>query len=688
MKRLFSISAILLISIMVSAQLDRSTPPDPEPAPEVQIGDYKKFTLKNGLTVIVVENNKVPVLSYSLTLDVTLPRENEAAGYIDLAGELLRSGTTNRSKTEIDEAIDFIGATLSTHSKGIYGRSLTKHSDNLLEIMSDVLLNPAFAQEELDKLIKQYKTGIQANKEEPRAIAQNVARTLVYGKDDPYGEIMTEETLDNITTDKCRNFYETYFRPNEGYLVIVGDISVRKAKKQARKYFGDWEKAPVPKNSFDYPDTYSEPKVAIANKDGANQSTIMVTHDIKLTPGHPDAVKVRVMNQILGGGSFNARLFQNLREDKGYTYGAYSNLESDERVGRFTASAQVRTSVTDSALTQILLEMEKLRDEPVNDDELQLVKNVLAGSFGRSLEDPQTVARFALNIERYDLPDDYYETYLQKVESVTKEDVHAMSGKYLNPDGAVIIAVGNVAAIEEKMKSFSPSKTVTQYDYYGNPVERKEVSKDISAQSIIDSYIEAIGGEEKLKSVEDLKMEMTMNMEAQGMTLQIKSYRKAPNKAYTQISAQGNVFSTHIFDGQRGKVKSPMGEQMPEGEALTQMKENAVMFPELTLDNEGVEMEVDGIETVDGKETYKIVVTKTSGNTSTFFYGVEDGLKYKEIMQSVQGPISVTYSDYQTVQGIKFPGAIKQVVGPQTLDMDIKSIAVNEGVDDSLFVID
>lgn len=685
MKRILSIAVLLAFVATVSAQIDRSTPPKPGPAPEVQIGDYDKFTLPNGLTVIVVENHKVPVVSYSLTLDVDLPREGENAGYISMAGGLLRTGTTNRSKSQIDEEVDFIGGTLATHSKGIYAQSLTKHSKTLLTLMSDVLLNPTFPQEELDKQVKQSKTGIQANKEEPRAIAGNIAGKLVYGEDDPYGEIVTEETLDQITPELCRTYYNQYFRPNVAYLVIVGDIDKKEAKKQAKKYFGDWEEANVPLNVFPFPEGYNDPKVAIANKEGANQSTIMVTHEVMLPPGHPDMAKAKIMNEILGGGSFNARLFQNLREDKAYTYGAYSRLSPDERVGRFSASAQVRTSVTDSALTEILKEMETLRTELVDEEELQLVKNVLTGDFGRALEDPKTVARFALNIERYDLSKDYYEKYLKRVEAVTRDDVRAAAQKYLKPENAVILAVGNASAIQDKMKKFSPSQTVTQYDYYGNIVEKKAVAANVSPMDVVNDYIRAIGGKENIQAVKDIKM--TMAMQVQGMPLEVNVYQKKPNKFYQATTMQGNVVSMQVFDGEKGKVKSPMGEQEVEGEMLKQLEESAKMFPELNFDNGNVELKLEGVEKVNGKDAYKMLATKPSGVTTTLFFGVEDGLKYKEVSQSPQGTVSTTFKDYQTVNGIKFPKLMTQVMGPQSFDIEIKSVKINSGIEDSQFSI-
>jgi predicted Zn-dependent peptidase/outer membrane lipoprotein-sorting protein len=625
------------------------------------------------------------MVSYSLSLDIEPPLEGDAAGYVQIAGKMMRAGTTNHTKAEIDETIDFIGATLSTSSKGIFARSLTRHSDELLGLMSDILFNPAFPQEELDKIIKQETTGIQGAKDDPGYIASNIAGMLLYGKDDPYGEIETEQTLANVTIDKCRNYYNTYFRPNVAYLVIVGDITPKEAKSQARKYFGSWKEASVPMNYHQYPLGYNEPKVVIANKEGANQSTIEVTHTLMLPPGNPDEIKASLMNQVLGGGSFNARLFQNLREDKAFTYGAYSNLDSDERVGSFSASAKVRTSVTDSAIHEILIEMNRMRTELVSDEDLALVKNVLIGSFSRSLEDPQTIARFARNIAQYNLPKNYYETYLGKVEAVTPQEIQTMAEKYLHPDNAIILAVGNADEIREKMVAFSPSGSVTQYDYYGNIVEKKAAAENVTPQEIVANYLKAIGGTQALQSVKDI--ETVSAMTVQGMPLEIISAQKAPNKICVETIMQGNTVSKQIFDGEKGKVISPMGEQELQGEMLQYMQESALLFPELTYATRKVKMEIMGVETIDGKDLYKLKITSPSGKNSTLFFGVKDGLKYKEVVDSPQGSVSSLYNNYKKVEGILLPMTMKQTMGPQSFDIEVKSVKVNEGIDDSRFAL-
>ena len=683
MRKIFSSIILSLFVTGLFAQLDRTTPPAAGPAPKINIGEYKKFELPNGLKVFVIENHKLPMVAYSLNLELDPIFEGDAAGYTALAGDLMRAGTSSKTKAQIDDAVDFIGATLSTSSQGIYARSLKKHSSTLLDIMSDVLMNPVFPQEELDKSLKQMKTALQAEKDDPGSIAGNVSKTLRYGINDPYGELITEQTLDNITVDKLKTYHHTYFRPNVAYLVIVGDITLKEAKSQAKNYFGKWENASVPKNYFELPKAYEQPKVAVANKDGANQSTIQVTHIVHLTPGHPDAIKASVMNQILGGGSFNARLFQNLREDKAFTYGAYSSLSTDKRIGAFSASAQVRTSVTDSALTEILYEMNRMRNELVPDEDLQLVKNMMNGSFSRSLEDPQTIARFALNIERYNLPADYYTTYLEKLAAVTAEDVKAMANKYLKPDQAIILAVGDVAKITDKMKAFSPKGEVTQYDFYGKEVVKTDAPADVTAEAIIEKYVQTIGGEEALLSVKDVITKASMEM--QGMKININTTQKAPNKVLLEMVMGGNTISRQVFDGQKGKVVSPMGEQVLEGAMLDEMKESASIFPELEFKSNGTKMELAGVEDVDGQKAYKVQITRPSGKTVTTFYSVADGLKIKEVAPSPQGTVTTSYANYQSFGGILMPTAMKQSVGPQSFDIVVSSIEINSGVEDIIF---
>ena len=687
MKRIILFVILILTVAVLSAQIDRSVQPKAAPAPKINIGKPEKFTLKNGLTVFVVENHKVPAISYSLTLDIDPILEGDAVGYVDFAGGLMRTGTKTRTKAEIDEAVDFIGASLSPYSTGIYGRSLTKHSDKLLEIMADVLFNPIFPQEELDKTVTQAKSALQVSKDHASSIADNVRKTLLYGVDDPYGEIMTEETLDNITVEHLVKYHNTYFRPNVAYLVIVGDITPKEAKKQVEKYFGQWQKQDVPKHIYENPKQFTAPIVAIANKDGAAQSSIAIAHTINLTPGHPDEIKAKVMDDILGGNSFNAKLFKNLREDKAFTYGAYSNLSSNKRIGNFRAYADVRTSVTDSAIVEILKEMNIMRNELVSNYDLELTKNMIAGMFSLSLEDPQTIARFALNIERYKLPANYYQTYLQNLAAVTAQDVKEMANKYLKPENSLILAVGDVSAIKNSMKVFSPTGEVTEYNYYGKEVISTGIPAGVTAKTVVQAYIDALGGEKALNEVKELKTVATMSMH--GMEAETVTLKKKPFKMKTEINTMGMTVTSVVFDGQKAKSSAMMSEpQIIEGEEAEQFKDGAVIFSELKMFENLDNLELISVEDLDGKQAYKMNVTLPDDMSTIVYFDVQTGFKLREVVVTPQGTATVSYEDYTDFDGIKFPLTVKQVFGPQSFDMKYVLIEINKGIDDSEFVIE
>ncbi len=686
MKNIFLYLIISLFSIsQLSAQLDRSQRPQPGPAPSIQLGDFETFTLDNGLKVIVVENRQVPVVSFQLTLDVDPVLEGEAKGYVSMAGSMLREGTTNRSKGELDETIDFIGASISTSSTGIFASSLTRHQETLLDLMTDILYNPSFPETEFQRLITQSKSGLATVRNDANAMASNVATAVVYGPDHPYGEIVTEESLDNITLDMVKQYYREHFKPNFAYLVIVGDIDAAEAKALTTTYFAHWEPGDVPTRNWSVPDLPRGRKVALANRSGAIQSVVVVTHPVVLPPGHDDAIKVSVMNSILGGGVFSGRLMQNLREDKGYTYGARSNISNDRLVGRFTARTEVRNSVTDSTVTEILYEMERMINEPVEESSLQLVKNFMTGSFARSLESPRTIANFALNIERFGLPDDYYVTYLEKLNEVSVQDVQEMAGKYLHPDRSYIVVAGNKDEVTETLIPFSSDGEVHLYDPFGRPAELTamgDVPEGITADDVIDAYIDALGGRSRLEAVKDMTQHMTAS--TMGMQIQLITRQKAPDLVLVKTQMGGMTLSQQLFDGEKGVVATQMGvQEFTEGPEFEQLKLQAVMNMELSYTQYGIDIALLGIERVDGQNTYKIALTMPSGMQVFDYYSVDTGLK---VRTESNGSIA-RYSDYKETDGILFAHRIIQEAGGQIIEMALDKVEINQGLDKSIFTI-
>lgn len=668
----------------------RAKAPAAGPARQIKIGTSTQFTLANGLKVIVVENHKLPQISYQLTIDRDDMLEKEKSGLADMAGSLLSTGTTTSTKAEIDEAVDYIGADLSTGSTGGFASSLTKHTDKILGLFSQVILKPSFPEAEFEKIKTQTMSGLQSEKDDPNAISGNVSNALTFGSTHPYGEITNESTVSNISLEDCKMYYNTYFKPGNAYLVIVGDITPDAAKAKAEKYFGSWPAGKTPEYTYAFPKAVDKTTVAFVDKPGAVQSLINITYAVDMKPGSPDEIPARVMNTILGSG-FSGRLFKNLREDKAYTYGAYSALGSDKLAGDFSANASVRNEVTDSAITQFLLELNKIKSEPVTKEELDLAKSFIAGGFARSLESPQTVANFALNINMYKLPADYYETYLQKLAAVSVDDVTRVAKKYITPSNARIVVVGNKDEVMPKLTVFDKEDGKVQlYDIYANP--RKDdagMPVDISATDLIEKYLTAIGGRAKLDAVTSLDQAYALEM--MGMSITSRVVQNS-GKFYMDMKAQGMTLMKQVYDGEKG-VGEQQGQTMAlEGEDLASLKDQAVLFPERNYAAGGYTMEVKGMEDVNGKACYKLAVVKPSGAKSTEYYDKETGLKVKEVQTAeVQGQSSTTtfeYADYKTVNGINVPYSVT-ISGPMPAPIVMKAteIKINGAVDPMLFKI-
>ena len=679
---------VLVINQNLYAQLDRSKPPVAGPAPEIKIGSPESFELKNGLKVIVVENHKLPRIAFNLILNIEAIREGEKAGYVSMAGELMRTGTSSKSKGEIDEEVDFIGATLNTSPTGIYASSLTKHSEKLLELMTDVLYNPIFPQEEFDKLKKQTLSGLAAEKDDPGSISSNVSSVLLYGKDHPYGELTTEETVERITIEDCKNYYNTYFSPNIAYLAIVGDISVKEAKKIVKKHFKKWESKEVSLENFPSVEGPKKTEVALADRSNSVQSNINITYPIDLKKGDPDDIKIRVLNQILGAAS-DSRLEQQIREEKAFTYYARSTYSSDMVVGNFRAFSEVRNEVTDSAIFEFINEFHKILDSNVNEEELRKAKAQIMGSFSRSLESPQTVASFTLNIQRYGLPEDYYTNYLKNIDAVTIEDVKQTAQKYIRPDNAHIIVVGKGSEIATKLEQFGE---VTYYDIYGNSYvpEKASIPAGLTAAKVMDNYLTAIGGEENVRALKDLKM--TLNTEMQGQQLQIVVTSKAPNMSKTNVNMGGVAVVTSIVNGTDAKVVQ-MGQEAPiDDNQRKDMAFEAAIISEIAIKDLGLNAELIGVEAIDGVNTYAVEITKPSSGSTTYYYAIDSGLKIRtsETAQGPQGEVvqETDLADYREVDGVKFPYTITMPMGPMKMKALAESVEVNTGVEDSEFTIE
>lgn len=691
MKNIVIYIIALAFSGSAFAQVDRSKLPEPAPAKSIQIGDFESFTLKNGLQVFVVENHKLPRITLSLVFDHEPVMETDNVGYVEMVGTMLRRGTTTRTKEQIDEEIDFIGGSLGASATSVFASSLTKHQDKLLTLMTDILLNPVFPEEELEKIKTQTISGLAAEKDDANSISGNVTTALVYGKNHPYGTLTTEETIGNIKIDAIKKYYQTYFKPNIGYLAIVGDINKKEAQKLVKKYFAKWEKGEVPTASYNMPKAPEKTFVALVDKPSAVQSVIDITYPVELKTGTPDVIKARVLNQILGGGG-SARLFMNLREDKGFTYGAYSSLNSDELVGAFSANASVRNEVTDSAFNEFILELDKIKSEDVTEEELNLAKSSIAGSFARSLERPQTVARFAINAARFNLPEGYYANYLKNVQAVSISDVKATAQKYIHPDKAYFTVVGKASEIKGSLTAFGEVK---YFDNYGNeytPSDAPQIPAGLTAEKVIANYVEAIGGQEVLTTITSIKIES--EAEVQGQKINILSLKQSPNNSYTLVSMGGVMeLSKQIFDG-TNFIQYQQGQKMPDD--VNKTKDAAIssyLYPELKYKELGVTLKLNGVEKVGDNYTYSIDIVLPTGTKSTEFFDIKTGFKVREIsyVATPQGEVAqkVDIKDYSEESGIMLPHTlIIPLGGSMTMEAKTIKVEINGEVNSSIFKIE
>lgn len=686
-KYIYTVIAVMIaVSQVTFAQVDRSKLPEPGPAREVKIGDYESFTLKNGLKVYVIENSKLPRVTFSLVLDREPIFEGEKAGYTGMVGQLMRRGTSSRTKEQLDEEVDFIGASLGASSTSVLASGLSKHKEKLIELLADILLNPSFPKEELEKIRKQTLSGLANRKDNPNAISGILTSTLLYGQDHPYGETQTEETTNNITVDDIKSYHGTYFKPNIAYMAIVGDIRKKDAEKLVKKYLSKWEKGDVPKPTYSKPENPDKTFVALVNRAASVQSVIDITSLVDMKPGTEDVIPTRIMNNILGGGG-SARLFNNLREDKGYTYGAYSSIGADDLIGSFSASAEVRNEVTDSALVEFMKEINGIRDAQVTDEELNLAISSISGSFARSLERPSTIANFAINIERQNLPKDYYATYLQKVQTVTKEDVQRMARKYIKPDNMYITVVGKASEVADKLKQFGEVK---YFDQDGNEYDpsKEQLPEGLTAQTVINNYVEALGGKKKIEAVKTVIMEMSAN--AMGTSVSIKQVKKHPGMFYNAVSMGGNVMIEQKTNGTDASMTNA-GRPVPvDDNTKLEFKLQSNLVPELKYEEAGVKLNLIGIETIEGSKAYVIELTYPSSNKATAYFDVNNGLKVRSTTttQGPQGQVSLSqeFLDYKEVDGIKFPYLIKIPLGPGfSMDAKVESIKLNEEVADDQF---
>ena len=593
------------ISGSIAAKSDRPQP-KPGPAPKINIKKPETFTLPNGLKVMVVENHKLPRVSFNLTIDNAPFAEGNKKGVDELTGALIGSGTKKISKDAFNEEVDYLGADINFATDGAYATSLSKYANRVMELMADGALNPVFTQEEFDKEKAKLIDGLKAQEKSVPAVAGRVNNVLAFGKSHPYGEYLTEETINNVTLDDVKKHYAEYFAPGKAYLVVIGDVKFKDTKKMVEKLFGDWAASTAPSMTYSDPQNVQYTQINFVDMPNAVQSEISLVNTVKLQMKDPDYFPVILANQVLGG-DFNSYLNMNLREAHGWTYGARSSLGASRWPTTFKASSQVRNAVTDSAVVEFMKEIKRIRNEKVTDETLNNVKAGYIGRFVMQIEKPQTVARYALNIETEGLPADFYENYIKNINAVTPADIMRVANKYFMGDNLRIIVVGKGSEVLpglEKLKI-----PMFYFDKFGNPVAKPEAKKPVPAgvtvKTITDAYIKAIGGEKNVKAVKTVAMAGSTTIPQAPMPLNFASKLDARGKMMVEISMSGMSIMKQVINDKAGYMSQQGQKQDITGDDLKKMQESARPFSELTLATKP-DVAVTGIESVDGSDAYVV----------------------------------------------------------------------------------
>ena len=463
-------------------------------------------------------------------------------------------------------------------------------------------------------------------------------------------------------------------------MAFVGDISKKEAKKLVKKYFGDWEAEAAPEASLPKPQKAQYKQIDFVNMSNAVQSEIIAQSVIDLKMNDADYFPVLVANQILGG-SFGSYLNMNLREDKAYTYGARSSAGSSRYgAARFRATVSVRNEVTDSAVVEILKEIKRIRTEPVDAQKLIDTKKKFAGNFVLRLEQPSTLVNYAINKRTRSLPDDFYKTYLQKINSVTAEDIQRVANTYFDIDHLQIIVVGKGAEVIENIEkaTFEGKKIpVVYFDEYGNKIDKPTFSKPIpdgvTVQTVFNDYIAAAGGKDNVSAVNNAVM--TGSMSAQGMSLNVEMIRTSKGENFMEIAMPGMSIMKSVV-GQNGGYQVMQGQRKDmTDEEFKKERLTANLFPEL---GDASQFKLSGIESTEKGDAYVIEIA----DGKKYFYSTETALLIKEVEQMEQMgqsfESSVYYDDYKEVDGVKFPFKLTQSVGPQKFEIILNEISLNQ----------
>lgn len=655
--------------------------PGPLPAKEFAFPKYTELFLSNGLKVFVVEDHEQPTVT--LRLQIRGGEVSESIpGTAAMVAEMLTKGAGRRDALTIAKELDGVGASVSASSSGditnVTGESILKHMPIMLEVFSDVLRSATFPEDELAKLRKQKVSEVKLEKANANAMLQVMSRKIAYGANHPSARHKSEASYNAITLDEIKKFYSTYYRPNNATLAVVGDVKPEEIKPILEKALGTWTPGDV--NEFRTPKAEPMPQgVYFITRPSSVQSSTALTAT-SVPNNHPDFEALRLGANLMGAG-FSGRLFRTLRETYSYTYTPYAYLTSGRDVNRYICGADVRNSVTDSAIKVMQTEMTKITTELAPKEELDLIKRFVIGQFKMSFENSDYVAGLLLNADYNNQPISYVKDFPTRFDAISPEQMKNAMSKHVSKLSIVVVGSPDVL---ESLKQFGPV-----YEYTSDfEVKKSEMKKvEMTPQELMEKHRKALGGMENISKISTLITSGTASFDMNGQQMQgsILRKQKAPGKEVTIMDFK--MFKqTMMTDGnQAWRMMGPQVQEVTEADEKQGMLDNAHIAESARM------LELGKTLTIKGQEGNAIIVEAkdASGDIETMSFDATTFLisSVKKTAKGPQGDIEVTqsYANYTVVDGVKFPGKFIIEQGPIVITMDGLKYQINQEIKDSEF---
>ncbi len=656
----FSIFLIFNANTILSEENLKNTKPEPFKTKEFKFPDYKVETLRNGIKVFFIQDDEQPTLEMRILIGGGYSADGEKAGVASLVYDMLIKGAGDLTAGQIAEAFDSRGANIYASTRSEYASislaSLTRHLDDLFPIYKSILFSPTFSEDELRKLKSQYKTTLMSKKSNPGTLASRLSRVVLWGKDNPFTKFETAESIESITVDDLKNYYNKYFNPKNVTIAVSGDVN-KKIKKQIYDIFSNWKSDSEEK--YTAINTRIDPKpkgVYFIPRPGSVQSTIsIITNSLKFKD--PKYERVRLASSVLGA-SFTGRLFRTLREEYSFTYTPYAYAYANKYLNMFVAGADVKKEATDSSITVILDQMKDLRDNGISSGELSSIRKYVIGQRLMSFESSSVLSNMIQNADYKGVPVSRLEDYTKILEGLRTSDIQNVYKYILNPDHTQIIVVGS-PEIKESLEQFG---AVYEYDldiYPASGAGAKLEKVDISVSDLIEEYQDAIGGKSDLDEVKTIRTEgeLTISFQGEEMVGTILEKRMAPDKLYKDMRAGAMAQKQWFSSGRAWNESDGQIHEAPQVPAPQLL--DARMFGLANIIEMGWECEVKG------KKNGKIVMSAKNGDSEILYYFDEKSfilLETQTTVQSPQGSMTVKsiFSDYKKYGDVLLPETIAE----------------------------